>query len=479
MNHSDQDPPRHGFTGAIDAQGAVHMRGVEYPQCTGDTQSVGSSDSLSHPDYLDIEAAGCWARIRLPEDADARAHLISLWGHLRAADSPVCQGRLAGVEQRMSAEPSIVVGPPTSLGPGYDFDLSGQLTLELLCHLVGSRLLLHAGVVDVDDLGPVLLIGPSGAGKSTATIELARHGLYLTDEMACLDPRTLAVEAYAKPISRVVSEGQRPTDSIRSRYKEDFAPSALGMRVGDRASAPVAVVLLERSDHHQGPPVLTSASLMEALPFIVSQSSSVWALPDALQLLVRLCRGQFGVLKASYREAGDLVTALRSSLTGAPEQMWEHLPLSQAVGVAAGQTTKNSGDFSGTVCSARMIESAHAFGLAGTIGPAHPVEPSDSGTETIEGKDLTGCSYQLLPFADAGLLPEGLMILRDSQVITLSGAGAAVWLSLYEDGVLSYAQLLEYALNSGEDVPPALIEDGLRTALSSLIGNRLATTLPS
>lgn len=68
---------------------------------------------------------------------------------------------------------------------------------------VYGKLVLHAGAVADPGTGAaVLLVAPMEAGKSTLTTGLVRRGFsYLTDEAAIVDPETLAVVPYPKPLT--------------------------------------------------------------------------------------------------------------------------------------------------------------------------------------------------------------------------------------------------------------------------------------
>jgi hypothetical protein len=64
-----------------------------------------------------------------------------------------------------------------------------------------DKLVLHAGAVTLGDCS-LLLPGPSGAGKSTLTAALVSRGFrYLTDEAAAIEPVSLAIEPYPKPLT--------------------------------------------------------------------------------------------------------------------------------------------------------------------------------------------------------------------------------------------------------------------------------------
>ena len=79
--------------------------------------------------------------------------------------------------------------------------LVGTLNLAAIRFGAG-RLMPHAGAVARPDGSVALLCGGSGAGKSTLTAALMQRGCaYLTDETAVLDPESLTVLPFRKPLS--------------------------------------------------------------------------------------------------------------------------------------------------------------------------------------------------------------------------------------------------------------------------------------
>ena len=85
-------------------------------------------------------------------------------------------------------------------GPLVDL-LVTQATMAFLAANRGS-LLLHSGAVAADDGRSVLVCGRSGAGKTTLTAALARRGLaYLSDESVGVDPASLTVTPWRKPLT--------------------------------------------------------------------------------------------------------------------------------------------------------------------------------------------------------------------------------------------------------------------------------------
>ncbi len=64
-----------------------------------------------------------------------------------------------------------------------------------------SHVLVHAGVVALGDC-TLVIPGASESGKSTLVAGLVRSGWeYLSDELAVIDPLTLTLEPYQRPIS--------------------------------------------------------------------------------------------------------------------------------------------------------------------------------------------------------------------------------------------------------------------------------------
>ncbi len=89
-------------------------------------------------------------------------------------------------------------------GPSPISDALVRLVADANVMAVASRpdkLVLHAGAVSLGGCG-LLLPGPSGAGKSTLTAALVSGGFaYLSDEAAAIDPDSLEIEPYPKPLS--------------------------------------------------------------------------------------------------------------------------------------------------------------------------------------------------------------------------------------------------------------------------------------
>ncbi|UZJ24799.1 hypothetical protein RHODO2019_17100 [Rhodococcus antarcticus] len=126
---------------------------------------------------------------------------------------------------------------------------TGLPVTDVLTGLVGSinhaaldggegNLLLHAAAVARPDGGCLVLCGASGSGKSTLTAALVAGGLgYVTDETVCLDPVSLRITPYRKPLSLKVGAQQHlphlaPSAELPVPHEEGsawlVAPSRLG-----------------------------------------------------------------------------------------------------------------------------------------------------------------------------------------------------------------------------------------------------------
>ncbi|MCS6711613.1 hypothetical protein JSY14_06070 [Brachybacterium sp. EF45031] len=355
------------------------------------------------PVVLRLDVPGGPVRVEVFDTRPGVAdRLRDLWAHLLITqDDP--RPDLATVEVPARGEED-----RTATG-AVAYTLSGDVTREILSALLGRRVLLHSGVVRHPRLGTVLLIGPSGAGKSTATSRLAREGRYVSDELAILDPDTFEIEAYAKPVSRVVRE--------EGWEKHDLALADLDLRLADEIGAPSQVVLLSRRRDRNAPPrpgrpgsaalggrplpedlpeedTVRRVPLVQALPRIIEQSSSAWRVPDPLGTLCRLLQSVGGALEVVYSESEHLSRLLEQ----APA------PLVEEVELVDGQSAEDLPPLA--------------------AGPA-------------EGERL----LHICPFTQALFVEDALLVLARGKVSTVTGLGAALWSLLQESGPATEDQL--------------------------------------
>ncbi len=116
---------------------------------------------------------------------------------------------LPGVEAAFG-ELAVGTGPVTVLDlDSYDDTGAINRLTKLLSDVTlgaitaaGGSLLLHAGAVARPDGATAVLCGASGSGKSTLTAGLVTAGwAYVTDETVCLDPDTLRITPFRRPLS--------------------------------------------------------------------------------------------------------------------------------------------------------------------------------------------------------------------------------------------------------------------------------------
>jgi hypothetical protein len=194
-------------------------------------------------------------------------------------------------------------------------------TLEFIGARHG-RLLLHSGAVATPDGRVVVVHGESGAGKTTLTTALVAEGLaYLTDETVCLDPDTLTIEPFPKPLtvkpgSQQVLAHLRPgkgrVDPNSGNWQ--LEPSALG---GPPIPAvelrPALVVFPDFRDGHDGVDA-EPVSRARAAFVLGEQSSALWAVePRPLAAVVRLV-SQAPAYRVTYGDAHNAAPVIADEL---------------------------------------------------------------------------------------------------------------------------------------------------------------------
>lgn len=192
-------------------------------------------------------------------------------------------------------------------------------------NFIGARrgqLLLHSGGVATPDGRVVVIHGESGAGKTTLTTALVAEGLaYLTDETVCLDPVTLAVEPFPKPLtvkpgSQQVLAHLRPgpdrVDPHSGNWQLD--PSSLGgPPIPATELQPVLLVFPQYQPGRAGVDV-EPVSRARAAYVLGEQSSALWAVePRPLDALVRLVT-QAAAYRVGYGDAHDAAPVIASDL---------------------------------------------------------------------------------------------------------------------------------------------------------------------
>lgn len=205
----------------------------------------------------------------------------------------------------------------------------GQATLEFIEARRG-QLLLHAGGTSFADGRAVVVHGESGAGKTTLTTALVEQGLaYLTDETVCLDPQTLKIEPFRKPLTvkpgsqEVLAHLQPPDDEVSPNSGNwQLPPERLG---GPDLPAvpirPAVIVFPDYATELDGVHV-SAVSKARAAFVLGEQSSAMWAIePRPLAAVARLVQ-LAPAYQVSYADAFEAAPVIvRDLLDSTPEEL--------------------------------------------------------------------------------------------------------------------------------------------------------------
>ena len=233
------------------------------------------------------------------------------------------EGLLVGAETRIDQQFVVPVGESSDVAVAL-LAVAGTLNFAAIDAAAGS-LLLHAGAVSQPDGGTAMLCGPSGSGKSTLTAVLAGRGYaYGTDETVCLDPITMRITPYRKPVavkpgSYGVLQHLAPTPgSVAAACTSDemwlVAPSVLGG--APLPDAPLDPRLIVLPTYVEGSAVTLERLGEGEAAFALGGNSSqgLHRLDQPLEALARLVRRA-----PTYRLIhGDVYAA-----ADAVEQLWE------------------------------------------------------------------------------------------------------------------------------------------------------------
>lgn len=176
--------------------------------------------------------------------------------------------------------------------------LTQRVTLTAIDARAGDALMLHAACLADPQTGlAAAFVAPGGTGKTTLVCTLGPGRWYVTDETTLvLDDGS--VVPYPKPLSI-----RRAPESL---YKNETAPSAVGLVAPDHPVRLGTLCLLERDDAHTGAPEVTPLDTLDALVALVPQTSHLPEMARPLQRLAALCESLGGVHRVSYRESADL-----------------------------------------------------------------------------------------------------------------------------------------------------------------------------
>lgn len=277
-------------------------------------------------------------------------------------------------------------------------EFTSLVTLELIRRHIGRMHLFHAAALMQPGTGQVVaLVGPSGRGKTTASRALARAGwVYLSDETCAIDPETLAVLPYPKPLS-IIAKPAEP--------KTQIAASALGLRHHDPAS-PVRpelarLVVLDRLDagtrpHEDATRGLRCLPLLESLQVLAEQSSGLARTRDGLLRLAELAARIGGVDAVTYTDSSQLPELLADSLEtrrDAGVESWKYIAGS-APGEPAGHDLPSS-DLPG------------------------PVVPEPKGSERLYSRSVETCGI---------VTDHGMLLMHPERTVIYSELGADLWI---------------------------------------------------
>lgn len=407
---------------------------------SNDASPAASAPATTTANVLDVHAGGEHIRVSLPpEPSMLITRLRSLWAHAIREDTAPSTAPITVDLTRKQLSGARRVGT-RHVTHDATFTVSSHITTAVIKQLIGTRILLHAGAVVIPGVGTVLTVGPSGAGKSTATVALGAEGTYLTDELTIIDPDTLGVTAFAKPISRITAHDEANRSS--ELLKRDVAPTELGLTPGTAGPPPSVLLLLEREGSASTPAATASTAtpslslslssedegaacsllgmsdrgatatrtpVLDALHVLSAQSSSTWLVDDGLAALVRILEGCGGALTVRYREANDLASALTTITRTPPQRIdWRHIP-------------------------GRTVD-APPPGL-----------------------------YAVTSFCDAVAVVEGVAVLRKGALVSTQGLGSLIWDTLELNGPLSHDELLMelVAILGSDPRAPQLLDEAI------------------
>lgn len=203
----------------------------------------------------------------------------------------------------------------------------GLAVATLLWHLNRSavaslpgHLLIHAAVVGTGGRA-MLLPGRSGAGKTTLAAGLVGAGMgYLSDEVAAVDPTTLTVEPFPKPLTvkdgawGVMAPLAAPAGDVPQRYRDgSWHVDPRDIRAGSIAGrCPPALIVFPRYQPG-GSTELSPVGRAEALAQLATHTFNVpYSGQRGLSVLaavVRQCR-TFSLVVGDLDQACDVLGSL-------------------------------------------------------------------------------------------------------------------------------------------------------------------------
>jgi hypothetical protein len=264
---------------------------------------VSAADPTPDEHAVVVTALGVPIRISLTGDraGEVVEQVPALWEYCAAgpADDPA---GTVDVVFDSSAEVVAAADADGIVARGHLQDLlqvlTQRVTLTAIDARAGNALMLHAACLADPHTGlAAAFVAPGGTGKTTLVCRLGPGRWYVTDETTLVLDDGIVVP-YPKPLSV-----RRAPDSL---YKNETAPSAVGLVAPEGPVRLGTLCLLDRDDAHAGAPEVTVLDTLDALVALVPQTSHLPEMARPLQHLAALCESLGGVHRVSYRESADL-----------------------------------------------------------------------------------------------------------------------------------------------------------------------------
>ena len=282
-----------------------------------------------------------------------------------------------------------------------------QITREFIEQQWGNLLMLHAGAVADPVTGrAIAYAAPGGTGKSTLSRLLGQRLGYLTDETVGIDPQTLQIRPYPKPLTWA---------DVAGKAKREHAPESLGLTEAPKEASLTRLAVLRRTDGATAS--FTQLNTLDALEMLVPETSSLSKLPQALHLLADVFRQVGGVTLIEYGEAEDIVDWCVEALA-------EPRPSTESTGVRRSETPRRS-DQPNTDQPDLLVVDAESAVLHGNrllrLGPiATAIVQLMKEPHTVE-ELAAALEAQFGAPPDGGLIPaveEQLRVLREHGVLS-------------------------------------------------------------
>ncbi|WP_177170223.1 hypothetical protein [Propionibacterium cyclohexanicum] len=241
----------------------------------------------SVPPQVRARIRRAWSRCAAPDGAQASFEVAVSLGQSDSAPSGEARAR-----RRIVADNAALL----------EQQVATWLTLWAIEIRRSSMWLFHAvGLADGEGR-TIGLAAPSHTGKTTVASTWGRQFGYVTDETLAVQPGSLRVEPYPKPLSVIRQPGEP---------KHQVGPDELGLM---RPSGDLRLVRLGLLARQPGirEPRLERIGLREALFELAPQISLLGGRDRPLQALSELIAGLGGAVRVVYGEAADLGEVLGS-----------------------------------------------------------------------------------------------------------------------------------------------------------------------